>query len=173
MSSSFGSSAAILVLGTWVVVCCLVAKSCLTLCNPMYCSLSGSSIQGIFQVRMLELGCHFLLQGIFLTQGSFPALADRSFTTESPGKPLAHSSCLTNKWKNKQQGYKSEEIRWSHISDLAIRKCINMLYLCVIRFQKKNLCVRIDSIQQCRISYLETRQGKSKLNQEWDKKLRW
>ena len=32
----------------------LVAQSCLTLCDPMDCSLPGSSILGIFQARMLE-----------------------------------------------------------------------------------------------------------------------
>ena len=31
-----------------------VAQSCPTLCNPMDCSLPGSSIHGIFQVRVLE-----------------------------------------------------------------------------------------------------------------------
>ena len=31
-----------------------VAQSCPTLCNPMNCSLSGSSIHGIFQARVLE-----------------------------------------------------------------------------------------------------------------------
>ena len=34
----------------------------LILCNPMDCGLQGSSVHGV--------GCHFLLQGIFLTQGS-------------------------------------------------------------------------------------------------------
>ena len=33
---------------------CLVIKSCLTLCNPMDCSLPGSPVPGIFQARMLE-----------------------------------------------------------------------------------------------------------------------
>ena len=32
----------------------LVAKSCLTLCNPMDCSLPGSSVHGISQSRILE-----------------------------------------------------------------------------------------------------------------------
>ena len=32
----------------------LVAKSCRTLCNPMDCSLPGSSVHGIFQTRILE-----------------------------------------------------------------------------------------------------------------------
>ena len=31
-------------------------KSCLTLRNPMDCSLLGSSIHGIFQARVLEWG---------------------------------------------------------------------------------------------------------------------
>ena len=31
-----------------------VVKSCQTLCNPMGCSLSGSSVHGIFQARILE-----------------------------------------------------------------------------------------------------------------------
>ena len=35
----------------------------------MDCSLPASSIHGISQARILERGCHFLLQGIFSTQG--------------------------------------------------------------------------------------------------------
>ena len=31
-----------------------IAQSCLTLCDPMHCSLPGSSIHGIFQARRLE-----------------------------------------------------------------------------------------------------------------------
>ena len=41
----------------WVYVLCfcvLVAQSCLTLCDPMDCSLQGSSVLGIFQARLLE-----------------------------------------------------------------------------------------------------------------------
>ena len=33
-----------------------VAQSCLTLPNPMDCSLPGSSVHGIFQARVLEWG---------------------------------------------------------------------------------------------------------------------
>ena len=42
--------------------------SCAT---PMNCSPPGSSALGVFQARILE---NFLLQGIFLTQGSNPGL---------------------------------------------------------------------------------------------------
>ena len=41
----------------------------LTLRNSMDCSPPVSSVHGIFQARILELGCHALLQGIFPTQG--------------------------------------------------------------------------------------------------------
>ena len=52
-----------------------VAHSCLTLCDPMDCSLPGSSVHGIFQA-IVDTGvdCHFLLQGIFKTQGLNPGL---------------------------------------------------------------------------------------------------
>ena len=43
------------------------AQLCPTLCDLMDCSPPGSSSYGILQARILE--CHFLLQGIFLTQG--------------------------------------------------------------------------------------------------------
>ena len=33
-----------------------VAQSCPTLCDPMNCSLPGSSAPGIFQARVLEWG---------------------------------------------------------------------------------------------------------------------
>ena len=33
---------------------CLVIQSCLTLCNPMNCSLQASLFMGILQARILE-----------------------------------------------------------------------------------------------------------------------
>ena len=53
---------------------CLVIKSYLTLCDPMDCRLPGSSVHGIFPGQNTGVGCHFLLQGIFLTQVSNPCL---------------------------------------------------------------------------------------------------
>ena len=53
----------------------LVTQSCPTLFDPMDCSPPGSSVCGILQARTLEwVGCHFLLQGIFLTSRSSPHL---------------------------------------------------------------------------------------------------
>ena len=40
---------------TLIIVCaCLFTQSCSTPCNPMDCSLLGSSVHGIFQARILE-----------------------------------------------------------------------------------------------------------------------
>ena len=50
------------------------AKSCLTLWDPMDCSLPGSSVHGDIPGKNTGVGCHALLQGIFPTQGSNPGL---------------------------------------------------------------------------------------------------
>ena len=42
-----------------------VAQSCPTLCDPMDCSLVGSSIHGIFQARVLEWGAVAFSRGSF------------------------------------------------------------------------------------------------------------
>ena len=53
----------------------LVTQSCPTLCDPMNCSLPGSSVQGILQARILEwVGRYFLLQRIVPTQGLNPGI---------------------------------------------------------------------------------------------------
>ena len=45
-------------------------QSCPTLCNPMDCSLLGSSVHGILQARILEwVTMPFLLHGILWVQG--------------------------------------------------------------------------------------------------------
>ena len=49
----------------------LVTQSCPILCNTMDCSPPGSSVHGILH-QDTGVGCHFLLQGIFQTQGSNP-----------------------------------------------------------------------------------------------------
>ena len=49
-------------------------QSCLTLCNPMDCGPQGSSVYGDSLGKITGVGCHALLQRIFLTQGSNPPL---------------------------------------------------------------------------------------------------
>ena len=53
-----------------VCMCAKSLQSCPTLCNPMDCSLLGSSVHGILQARILEwVTMPFLLHGILWVQG--------------------------------------------------------------------------------------------------------
>ena len=70
-----------------------VAKFGLTLCDPMDCSLPGSSMHGISQARILECFATSYSWGyswprIEPKPLASPALAGRVFTTALPGKPL-------------------------------------------------------------------------------------
>ena len=51
-------------------VLCLVAQSCPTLCDPMDCSLPGSSVHEDSPGKKNGVGCHAFLQGIFPTKES-------------------------------------------------------------------------------------------------------
>ena len=53
---------------------CSVAQSCPVVCNPMDCRPPGSSVHGDSPGKNNGVGCHALLQGIFLTQGLNPGL---------------------------------------------------------------------------------------------------
>ena len=43
---------------------CLVAQWCLTLCDPMDCSLTGFSVRGDSPGKNTGVVCHTLLQGL-------------------------------------------------------------------------------------------------------------
>ena len=68
-------------------------QSCLTLCNPIDYGPPGSSVYGYSPGKITGVGCHALLQRIFLTQGSKPPLLylllwqARSLPLAPPGKP--------------------------------------------------------------------------------------
>ena len=69
-------------------IMCLVAQSCLTLCDPIDYSPPGSTVHGDSPGKNTELSCHALLQGIFPTQGSKPGLPHAGrLQSEPPGKP--------------------------------------------------------------------------------------
>ena len=72
----------------YACMCAKLLQLCLTLCDLTDCSPQGSSVRGILQAKNIAVGCHFLLQEIFLTQGlnlclMSPALAGRFFTTSA------------------------------------------------------------------------------------------
>ena len=79
---------------------CLVAQSCLTLCYPMEIQprdfphglqITGSSVLGIFQARILEPGCHSWGSSQPRDQthiSCVSCIGQGFFTTEPPGKCL-------------------------------------------------------------------------------------
>ena len=104
-----------------LIVLCLVAQSCPTLCNPMDCSLPGSSVHGDSPGKNTRVGCHALLQGIFPTQGSNPGLPHYrcnfyhlSHQRNPPPFPL---SIPRWNWSANTGSFAFSKIRhkWSHI----------------------------------------------------------
>ena len=65
---------------------CMCAQSCPILCNPMDCSLPGSSVHRIFPGKNTGVGCHFLLQGIF----SIQELNSSLLNGQADSLPLCH-----------------------------------------------------------------------------------
>ena len=79
--------------------CCLGTRSCPTLCDPMDCSPPGSSVHGDPPGKNTGVGCHFLLQGIFLTQGSNLHLQHwhtDSLLLHHLGSPILYSRFILN-----------------------------------------------------------------------------
>ena len=86
-------------LSSWVTL-----KECLTLLDPVDYSLPRILCPWNFPGKNTGVGCHFLPQGIFLTQGSNPSLLHLlhwqvySFTTEPPGKLFKSQGRLKSHW---------------------------------------------------------------------------
>ena len=56
-----------------------VAQSCLTLRDPMDCSLPGSSVHGIFQARVLERGAIASSESLFISLSFNKGISNQSF----------------------------------------------------------------------------------------------
>ena len=95
---------------------CLVAQLCPTLCDPMDCSPSGSSIRGVFQPRILEWVAIASSRGFSWPRDEpmsplSPALQADSLLTEPSGKPhfipKFHSIwlCLDHNGDNTKRGF--------------------------------------------------------------------
>ena len=80
----------------------------MSLCDPMDCSLPGSSVYGILQTRILEWVA--LLQGIFLTQGLNSCLLCLlhwqvgSLPLAPPLKGQRSLNCCMGEWEDVEKG---------------------------------------------------------------------
>ena len=72
------------------IFACVCAHSCLTE-SPWTVAYQAPLFMGFPRLKNTGVGCHFLLQGLFLGMEpvslASPALAGRFFTTEPLGKP--------------------------------------------------------------------------------------
>ena len=95
----------------WLHLTCvyLVAQLYATFCNPMDCSLPGSSLHGHSPGKNTGVGCHALFQGIFPMQGVNPGLfhcrwvlyhlSQQGSPCKSKPRPMSQDKYLT-KWTN-------------------------------------------------------------------------
>ena len=77
---------------------CLVAQSCLTLCNPVDCSLPGSSVHGISQARILEWGAISFSRGSSRPRDETQVsrIIGRRFTVWATRETSAHYQRVNN-----------------------------------------------------------------------------
>ena len=115
-----------------------VLKLRLTLCDHMDGHPPGSCVHGDSPGKSTGVGCHFLLLGIFLTQGSnlpSPILAGGFFTTDSPGKThnvTRHCQMFTRGNSRLQLRTKVLAGRWQTAPE---HKCIFRLSECSVRWE--------------------------------------
>ena len=83
----------------WCAVLCLVAQSCLTLCNPTDCNPPGSSVHGGSPGRLLEWIAMTFPRAICIPEviDTSPGNLDFSCTSSSPAFHMMYSAYMLNK----------------------------------------------------------------------------
>ena len=86
----------------------LIAQSCLTLCDTMDSSLPGSSVHRDSPGKNTGVGCHALLQGIFLTQESNQGLLHCRwipYQLSHHGSPQSQAMDTQTSWTSTSQSW--------------------------------------------------------------------
>ena len=99
----------------WIHLCVLVAQPCLTVCDPMDCSPPGFFLCNS-PGKNTRVGCHFLLQGIFLTQGLNPGLLycrQMLYHSSSPREALSFAIIWTVYCSSSFRGHQKTLINWN------------------------------------------------------------
>ena len=95
-----------------------VAQSCPTLCDPMDCSLPGSSIHGILQAGEYWSGLPFPSPGDLPEPGielGSPTLQADTLPSEPPGKPIVLVKSITLwiiPWTERRAWWNGELVLW-------------------------------------------------------------
>ena len=104
---------------------CIVAKSCLTFCDPVDCNPPSSFCPWDFSGKNTGVGCHFLVQGNLPDPDFISCLAGSFFTTEPPGKPQLSIIYLSFK-----SIFPKQEIRLDGILGLVPWKMGSQMEIC-------------------------------------------
>ena len=140
---------------------CLITQSCSTLCNPMYCSLPGCSVHGHSPGKNAGVGCHALLQGIFPTQGSNPALPHcRQIFLPSvpPGKPAFSCFCLSEQHQHLSSciNQKPRSHSWDFLPldllSLQNSTCHSTLRICTFLYLPSPLTTLVSATAVCSLT---------------------
>ena len=105
------------------------SSACLTLCDPMDCSrlLCPWDSPG----RNTGMGCHFLLQGIFMTQGSNPHFLCPlhwqvgSLPLQPPGKPSLAGVIVVARLSGGAEAFKGQQRHlyvWRRLEEAVLQK---------------------------------------------------
>ena len=103
---------------------CSSLQSCLILCDPMECSLPGSSVHGDSPGKNAGVCCHALLQGIFPTQ-DLTCIVMELFSIVSTVLSWSHRSALF-----RRQGMTQDMAAWRRESlDVSLESGCHRSYL--------------------------------------------
>ena len=104
-----------------------VAQSCLTLCDPMDCSLPGSSVHGIFKARVLEWVAISFSRGYSQPRNWIRVswIAGEFFTTEKPPLKSTWQIIVSHKcFLNEEQ---TNELSWFYLLwGLCVFTCLSL-----------------------------------------------
>ena len=130
---------------------CVVAQSCLTLCDPMDCSRLGSSVHGIFQVRILKQVVISYFRGSSQTQGLNQCLLYFPHW-QVDSSPLRHLGSLIVYWSRVQIFSVISTLRswdlWATKSNTVAAVNMFASILCLARsisIEKNSIVVRVKS----------------------------
>ena len=104
------------------VLCAKSLQSCQTLCDPMDCSLPGSSVHGIFLERTLEW-VPFPSSRDFLTQGSNPHLSHLLHWQAGGSLPLLQWQLIQICFWFLQVPWSQNRVKLSFLFSFLVRYC--------------------------------------------------
>ena len=113
----------------------LVTQLCPTLCGLMDCSPRGSFVHGDSSRKNTGVGCHFLLQGVFPTQGRNLGMEPRDLGSSCRNSGLLHYRQIL--YHLSHQG--SPINIWGTFKNLILKQCLCMVVTIILSTENVSL----------------------------------